>query len=146
VADLLIDIVASGGYLTTATRAVGITASTVERWRRLNPEFSSRLEAAEARCESKLVALVSDAAPSDWRAAIALMKSRWPERWSERRLDLAGDSSIGQLFQVSIHLGEEALRVSEERNRLSRSARPVEVEKPAIEVTDLPAPVGEPRN
>jgi hypothetical protein len=67
VADLLVDIVASGGYLTTAIKADGTSAATVAKWRKQNPEFNARLDRAEAQCEARLVTLVHDAAPADWR-------------------------------------------------------------------------------
>jgi hypothetical protein len=44
-------------------------------------------EDATARVEMQLSGIVRKAAADgDWKAAIAMLKSRWPERWSERRV------------------------------------------------------------
>lgn len=44
-------------------------------------------EEATSRVEMQLSGIVRKAAAEgDWKAAIAMLKSRWPERWSERRV------------------------------------------------------------
>lgn len=44
-------------------------------------------EDATSRVEMQLSGIVRKAAAEgDWKAALAMLKSRWPERWSERRV------------------------------------------------------------
>jgi hypothetical protein len=155
VADLLVDIMTSGNHLSTAIKAVGLTSKVVARWRKQNPEFDGRLERAEAQCETKMIALVSDAAPGDWRAALALAKSRWPERWSDRRADTVANQAA-KLFEVNINfvtpeiIEQEKRRIATQRQldeatgsagSIETSSRPV-----AIEESQEEPPPGEPRH
>lgn len=47
-------------------------------------ELVDELARAEAEAELRLVTILSAAAPTDWRAAVALLARRHPERWMER--------------------------------------------------------------
>lgn len=86
-----------------------------------------------AQCEAKLAATVHDAAPDDSRAALALMKSRWPERLSERREDNVGFSAQ---FQINLHLNDPLLQKQwDEQVRRRRLAMQI----PAVSADDAQA-------
>lgn len=97
--------VATGAPWDACARAAGIGTATFRRWRAdsvdapegsLLAELREALERAEGEAELALVAIVRDAAPSDWRAAIALLERRWPDRWSQRRQLEAKVEAVGE--------------------------------------------------
>lgn len=82
-----------------AARLAGISPQTFERWIAKGEEAMSGAErelvlliqAAEAQLEKELVDVMRTAATEakDWRAAEALLKRRFPDRWGDRgRVDV----------------------------------------------------------
>lgn len=121
--------VRDGNYLKIACAAAGISADTLEAWRKRGnngeepyADFARQLAAAELAAETTLVKIWHDAAPEDWRAARDLLARRFPERW-EREAEVV-NAQITPDYCVVIHLDE----IGGPR------------EKPAIEVAALPTP------
>lgn len=154
VAELLVDVVAKGCHLDIALKAVGASAAMLTKWRRQHREFDSQLSRAESQCEAKLVAVLNGAAQDDWWAALALLKARWPERWSERRGDRVA-SEAAKMFAVNINfvtseiIEQEKRRIAAQRqyDEATGSAGSIETSsRPVIEESQEEPPPGEPRN
>ncbi|MGC2444540.1 hypothetical protein [Candidatus Binatus sp.] len=127
------DAIRMGNFLTIAAKAAGISMDTLQRWRHLGEEgrqpfasFLVSLQEAETDCETRLVQIMYDAAPQDYRAARDMLQRRFKERWAPNfdRFDGAGVT-----FNILINLGPE------------NETPPVEIETTAA----LPPP-DEPRN
>src|SRR5947207_179013 len=92
--------VRAGNYPARAARSCGIAESTFYRWmeegrgaeRGPYRDFYEAVRDAEAEGEVHAVAILRKEMMSDWRAALALLERRHPERWRrrERREHLAG--------------------------------------------------------
>jgi len=54
---------------------LGISRETHWRWVKIYPEYATKIERARARAEKKMLGLIKDAAPKDWRAALALLQT-----------------------------------------------------------------------
>lgn len=73
-------------------RADGKAART--KYERLAMKLLETVEQAETEAEVRMVANLSNAARTDWRAAAHLLARRFPERWAEQtsqRIELVGD-------------------------------------------------------
>lgn len=68
-------------------------------------EFLEATTRAIAESEEQLVGNINDAAPEDWRAAIALLERRFPERWSKRtNVDLtSGGEQVTEINLNVVH-------------------------------------------
>ena len=77
----IIAVISVGCSLNVAADYVGIDRKTIDLERERNPEFIASLTRATAACELALVRKVSKA--DDWRAALALLARKFPERWSD---------------------------------------------------------------
>ena len=124
-----------GNYLVTAARAAGVSIDSLQRWRRLGEEgrepfasFLASVEQAETECETRLVQIMYDAAPQDYRAARDMLRMRFPERYAPNFDRFDGE---GVTFNIQINLGPEALK--------KPAAIPIEATR------ELP-PKDEPRN
>lgn len=94
VADRIVRILAAGGYVQTAAVAAGITVHQLEKWlARGRPdgddpldephrELRARIEQARAEGETRNVALIAQAALTNWQAAAWLLERQYPERWA----------------------------------------------------------------
>jgi transposase len=72
-----------------AARAAGIEWPTFESWTRRFASFSSAVTRAEGASEAALVRAIRRQAPTDWRAALALLERRFPDTWGRRdRVDI----------------------------------------------------------
>ena len=74
----------NGNTRTAAARCAGIEIHTLERWAKRSAQFAQALSRAEAESQVALVAIVRQAAASDWRAAAHLLERRWPDEWGRR--------------------------------------------------------------
>jgi len=54
---------------------LGISRETHWRWTKIYPEYAEKIERARAKAEKKMLGLIKDAAPKDWRAALALLQT-----------------------------------------------------------------------
>lgn len=61
---------------------VGVSPQAISNRRRRDPDFRMVILAAEAALEKKLASHVIAWAEKDWRAAMAILERKWPERWS----------------------------------------------------------------
>jgi hypothetical protein len=74
----LLALLTFGESLTAASRAVGVTTTTVNRHRRADPAFAERLSAArENRAPDPL-----PIEPTNWREVAAQLEAENPERWA----------------------------------------------------------------
>lgn len=90
--ERLIEAVRAGNYFETACKFACLDVNTVNGWRRrgrtekrgVYRRFNERLEHAEAEAEARAVELISGQMVTDWRAAIAYLGRRFPQRWGKR--------------------------------------------------------------
>lgn len=97
VRDRLFNAIAIGATMDLACRCAGLNPSTVSEWVRRGEgrdkrpptpefaEFAADIRRAIADSELKLLSRWSAASKHDWRAAMALLARRFPERWSDNR-------------------------------------------------------------
>lgn len=77
-------------------------------------ELAEGIRLADGKAEAKLVELVRKAAEKDWRAAMAMLKARRPEVYSERRV-IQHQGRIDLNLQQAIEgLSDEQLTATEE--------------------------------
>lgn len=109
-ATRIVDAIRAGCYAQVAAQAAGVGKTTYFDWRARGREargmepvprserpyvdFVNQLEKAEADAELRLVVHVVAAAPKDWRAAIEVLRRRFPERWNAEL-----DDQVRQLEQ-----------------------------------------------
>ena len=101
VTERILSAIRAGNYPAVAARAAGIAESTFYRWmeqgraaeRGAHRAFYEAVKDAEAEGEAHAVAILRREMKGDWRAAVALLERRHPERWRrrERREPLAAD-------------------------------------------------------
>ncbi|MBI05356.1 MAG: hypothetical protein CMM54_00075 [Rhodospirillaceae bacterium] len=115
--------IVEGVPLKTAARAAGVTYNTLRNWMQRGEKgdepyalFKEEVEEAQAVCEAQLVGIIKSAAVQEsggeWRAALALLSRKFPERWSEKRqLEVSSPEQTstqlvaGMFAQVQAHLG-----------------------------------------
>lgn len=101
--DLIVKGIGAGAHIGVVIQAAGIGRHTYYDWMAAGREASVKVEEgfeisekerefmefavavvqAEATAELRLVGHLSKAAASDWRAALAMLKLRYPTRWRE---------------------------------------------------------------
>jgi hypothetical protein len=87
--DRILQGIRAGNHVEPACRSAGIAPSTYYSWLArgerepdgIYGEFCEQLRLAEAEAEVHAVALLRRAMPDDWRAALAYLERRHPERW-----------------------------------------------------------------
>ena len=95
--ELIVERVRAGAYPEVAAASVGVAAATFYRWKTWGSdrvedgkirkarggfrEFREALDRAEAEAEMLAIAHVQKAMPDDWRAAMAYLERRAPQRW-----------------------------------------------------------------
>jgi hypothetical protein len=94
-----------GLYQAQAARKIGVAKSTITMRKSRFPDFAAAVEAAEAGLEMGLVAHVVKAAPKDWRAALAMLERRFPERWARPEIR-------AQLTAVNVDTNELARAIT----------------------------------
>ena len=129
--ERVVQAIRAGNYAEAAARAAGISPSTYYRWlergaeekRGIYRDFSDAVEQAEADAEVHAAAVIRKAMSDDWRAALAYLERRHPERWRRReKLELARDDGFEERGLDLKKLSEEELRTLEELHR--RAAEP----------------------
>lgn len=117
-----------GGY--SAARLVGLHHKTYYNWLdrgRLDFEAEIKVEEetgqrpesspysrfyqdichAEAEVEQHAVAIWRQAMPTDWRAAEAFLKRRFPDNWGGEKLEVTGKDGGPVLFTINLTSGQE---------------------------------------
>lgn len=92
VQDRIILSLRAGNYLETACKANGITKATLYNWldrasRHKEPLFLAFLDAvekAQSEAEQRDVALIAQAAQTQWQAAAWRLERKFPDRWGRR--------------------------------------------------------------
>jgi transposase len=85
----LLDALRAGNTRKAACLYAGISDESLANWSRRSLDFLDRLTRAEAESEVALVAIVRQAAQTDWRAGMALLERRFPDSWGRRdRVDI----------------------------------------------------------
>ena len=110
----------AGNYPATAARAAGIAESTFYRWMEEGRsaesgkyrDFHEAVKRAEAEGEARAVVLISKAMAKDWRAAMALLERRHPERWRRRERLEHAIAEERPILDLSL-LSEEELQTLE---------------------------------
>ncbi len=126
-----------GQYPTQAARKVGLAPSAVSMRKARDLVFRAAIEAAEAGLELGLVAKIHKAAADgDWKAALAILERRFPERWAkpEVRAQLAVVNIDIEELKKALQAGMTALA----RMWAPRDAPDVDAAAPA----DPAAPAG----
>ena len=86
-----------GLYLSTALRLADVSMWTYQRWKRQAQQgiepFASvfrEFRKAEAEAEQRLVDIIMQSAEQDgeWRAALELLKRRFPKHWGQQRQEI----------------------------------------------------------
>jgi hypothetical protein len=103
--------VAGAMFLGRACKLCEISTDAFESWctkgrKGIQPykDFVDAFEKAEVECEAFLVRLVMDAAPGDYRAALAMLKARFPTRWSDHAAKLEVFGPTGSEIRIGLGL------------------------------------------
>ncbi|MDI1482008.1 hypothetical protein [Polyangium sp. y55x31] len=72
----------------TVCKLVGISPRTLRAWRNQDPEFDTKLRAAEAKGEARLALIATQGAEEDPRLALDLLRARYPERWGRKHAQI----------------------------------------------------------
>ena len=92
VREKIVNAIRQGNYRHVAAQWAGIGSTTFKRWmslgkvQRRGPHASFRAAVLEAEqaAEIMAVSLIMKAAKIDWRAALAFLERKFPERWGRR--------------------------------------------------------------
>lgn len=111
----------AGTSWAVAARAVGITKQTFYEWAKRAREgdepyvsFIAEVEEYEAICEAQLVATIAIAARRDPNVAFKLLRTRFPERWNENRVEVTQDVvELDEPHDTLEHLSEVAAAMEE---------------------------------
>jgi hypothetical protein len=87
--DRFLQAVRVGATLQSAALSVGWSEDGLARYRAGFADFADQIAEAEGAAQVHLVAIVRQAASSNWRAAMELLSRRWPEAWARHdRVDV----------------------------------------------------------
>lgn len=119
----------AGNYAEPAARAAGVSSSTYYRWLErgkdekdgIYRDLYQAVRRAEAEAEVHAVAVIRKAMPDDWRAALAYLERRHPERWRRHQqleLEASGEAAkpAGPRLDLT-KLSTEELALLEELQR-----------------------------
>lgn len=107
----ILQVLQAGGYVETAVAAAGVSMRSYTRWMGRGREdaadyapeyeqFRQLVHQARAESEARNVALIAQAAATNWNAAAWLLERQYPERWArpsqrEKSEESAGTTSAG---------------------------------------------------
>jgi hypothetical protein len=149
--DQIYELLRQGCSIRTTCESVGISQSCFfEYIRRSNPdatdhdprflEFAERVTRARGEGKARLIGLVSEAAPEDWRAAIALLERISPAEYCRATPNQSSSSLIGGDDGGTIEelLRREAASHSPDRARIERLKKTLEEVRAAnVELSQL---------
>ena len=96
----------TGNYASVAAHLAGIGETTLYRWLErgkkeaddedsIYREFRESLKRAEAEAEMKAVAVIVDAMPQSWQAAMTFLERKFPSRWARgKRVEHSGEGRV----------------------------------------------------
>jgi hypothetical protein len=107
--------VRAGCTLQSAALSVGWSEDALAVYRRNSSDFSDQVTEAEGTAEVHLVAIVRDAARTNWRAALELLSRRFPESWGRHeRVDVELRLQVKRLA-AELDLSEQEILAEAER-------------------------------
>jgi len=136
--DRIVQALRAGNYREPAARAAGIAPSTFYAWlergaaeRPDSPyaRFAEAVQRAEAEAEVFAVAVIRQAMPEDWRAAVSHLERRHPGRWRRRNSTELTGKDGGPIATTTEHhfdlstLTDSELKILEELHARTNSTR-----------------------
>jgi hypothetical protein len=107
--------VRAGCTLRSAALSVGWSEDALARYRRNSSDFAGQVIEAEGTAEVHLVAIVRDAARTNWRAALELLSRRFPDSWGRHeRVDVELRLQVKRLA-AELDLSEQEILAEAER-------------------------------
>jgi hypothetical protein len=101
--------------LNASALSVGWSEDGLARYRAEYADFADQVAEAEGTAELHLVAIVRDAARTNWRAALELLSRRFPESWGRHdRVDVELRTQVKRLA-VELELSEAEILAEAER-------------------------------
>jgi hypothetical protein len=132
--------VAGGGSRKKAAAYVAVSVTTLADEARRNPDFSDRLEQAEATCYIRHLQNVSQAGTKDWKASAFLLERKWPEEFGKTRTtqvnEIPSERPVPRINIVQINTREEAVQFQ----TLQEFVRRVRKDIPSVPIDDTPEP------
>jgi hypothetical protein len=81
----------------TSMQNAGLSERVYFNWVKNNPSFSAAVSRARAKAKMKLVRVIIDQAPDDWRAAAFLLERSWPQEYARtERVEQIGERAEEQ--------------------------------------------------
>lgn len=116
-----IDFVKKGNAISTVCKLTNISKSTYDKWRgkareEKEPyfEFIQKVERADAVAESRMVRVITDSAEDgDVGSAKWFLKSKYPERWQERK-----QVNVGQDNEFKVVIADTNEIDNDERDKM----------------------------
>ncbi len=136
----LLSAVEQGLYAGDVANAAGIARSVYFEWRAggASPAVKAAIEAAETVLKRRMLRHVTDAAPTQWQAAMTLLERRFPSEWSRRdRVTHEHAGAIGLEFRPAEMNAEAALLAADLEAELA-AAEQVPALLPHIEADGEP--------
>lgn len=125
----LCTLMACGCPLAVAARHLDCSVYTIRREARRNPEFEARLRGALLDTELAPIAMLQEAAQTDWRAAAWLLERTHPEQYGRRAPSALGRAELSQLVE---RLGNVVRDEIHDRRQAARLRHRIRVEVQAV--------------
>jgi hypothetical protein len=108
---------------TLCCRLVGISYDSFTTWKREDPEFNQKVEAAAAKAAARLLAKIERQARNNFAAAAWILERRFPELFSRPEVQLNVSNTANHdalLIMISL---EEARQIEERATPIRESSR-----------------------
>ena len=111
----LLRAIETGLPYTLCCRLVGISYDSLMTWKREDPEFNQKVEAAAAKAAARLLAKVERQARNNFAAAAWILERRFPELFSRPEVQLSVSNTANHKRSLSLTISlEEAERIEAE--------------------------------
>jgi transposase len=88
----------------TSMQNAGLSDRVFFDWVKNNPSFSAAVYRARAKAKMKLVRVIIDQAPNDWRAAAFLLERSWPQEYARtERIEQVNEQADDKKLNLSIY-------------------------------------------
>jgi hypothetical protein len=78
----------------TSMQNAGLSERVFYDWMKIHPSFAAAVYRARAKAKMKLVRIIIDQAPNDWRAAAFLLERSWPQEYARtERVEQIGEKA-----------------------------------------------------